>query len=73
MSNSTQDTVAVVDLSELTDQDWNEIRVIAIRVYSEADPKIDQMRASVIAFLEWLDVNQAKQSLYDERDNKKVH
>lgn len=43
----------VITVDDLTDQHWAEIRVIAIHLIDKGiEP--NQMKASVIAFLEWL-------------------
>lgn len=72
MSNEQSEYIQVVSFDELTDQDWYEIRQVAIRIFEKNECVGDQMKIAVMAFLEWLEMNQEKASLYDG-DDKLIH
>lgn len=64
--------VSVVDINELTEQDWNDIRGIALKMHARNNHQGDHMKIFINAFLEWLELNQNNDNLYDN-EGKKFH
>lgn len=63
------DSIEVIDVTSLTEEQWSEIRGLALQIYKSKQYGTDQLRCGVFAFMMWLEKQDAALGMV-ETDNK---